>query len=63
MKIVQTLVVVILAALGTSAASAQNYPNKPIKIIVSTSPAGISSPTSSRASLVNTSRPRPASRT
>ena len=41
MKIVQTLVVVILAALGTSAASAQNYPNKPIKIIVSTSPAGI----------------------
>src|SRR3954471_5057278 len=41
MKIVQTLVVVLLAALGTSAASAQNYPNKPIKIIVSTSPAGI----------------------
>ena len=41
MKIVQTLVVVILAALGTSAASAQNYPNKPIKLIVSTSPAGI----------------------
>jgi tripartite-type tricarboxylate transporter receptor subunit TctC len=41
MKIVQTLVVVLLAALGTSAALAQNYPNKPIKIIVSTSPAGI----------------------
>ena len=41
MKIVQTLVVVILAALGAPSAWAQNYPNKPIKIIVSTSPAGI----------------------
>lgn len=41
MKVVQTLAVALLAALGVSSARAQDYPNKPIKIIVSTSPAGI----------------------
>jgi tripartite-type tricarboxylate transporter receptor subunit TctC len=41
MKIIRTLAVIALTALGGASALAQNYPNTPIKIIVSTSPAGI----------------------
>jgi tripartite-type tricarboxylate transporter receptor subunit TctC len=41
MKIVQTLAVVVFAALGIGPGFADNYPTKPIKIIVSTSPGGI----------------------
>jgi tripartite-type tricarboxylate transporter receptor subunit TctC len=41
MKIIQTLAVIVLAAIGVAPASAQNYPNKPIKLIVSTSAGGI----------------------
>jgi tripartite-type tricarboxylate transporter receptor subunit TctC len=41
MKIIHTLAVIALTTLGIVSASAQNYPNKPIKLIVSTSPAGI----------------------
>ena len=41
MKIVQTLAVIALTTLGIVSASAQTYPNKPIRLIVSTSPAGI----------------------
>src|SRR3954447_1113295 len=41
MKIIRTLAVIALTALSGASALAQNYPKKPIKIIVSTSPAGI----------------------
>src|SRR4051794_2365933 len=41
MKIIRTLAVIALTALGNNSAFAENYPVKPIKIIVSTSPAGI----------------------
>jgi tripartite-type tricarboxylate transporter receptor subunit TctC len=41
MKVFRTLAVIVLVALGNNSAFAENYPVKPIKIIVSTSPAGI----------------------
>jgi tripartite-type tricarboxylate transporter receptor subunit TctC len=41
MKVFRTLAVIVLVALGANSAFAENYPVKPIKIIVSTSPAGI----------------------
>jgi len=40
MKFVKLLVVSLITALGTIAASAQPYPTKPIKIIVSSTPGG-----------------------
>jgi tripartite-type tricarboxylate transporter receptor subunit TctC len=41
MKIIHPLALAVLIALGAAPAAAQNYPAKPIKIIVSTSPGGI----------------------
>src|SRR5256885_9458039 len=41
MRMLQTLAVGALIALTSVVASAQNYPAKPIRIIVSTSPGGI----------------------
>src|SRR5262245_53461270 len=41
MKILHTLTAAVLIALGSAVALAQSYPAKPIRIIVSTSPAGI----------------------
>jgi len=38
MKFVELLVVSLITALGTIAASAQPFPTKPIKIIVSSTP-------------------------
>src|SRR5262245_4306194 len=40
MKCMYAFTVILLVALGIDVASAQNYPSKPIKIIVSTSPGG-----------------------
>ena len=41
MKIIRILAVAALTALGGASVRAENYPTKPVKIIVSTSPAGI----------------------
>src|SRR6476661_5339164 len=41
MKKLAALSIAIAAALSATSASAQNYPSKPIKIIVSTSPGGV----------------------
>jgi len=41
MKLMQTLMVIVLVVVGATSASAQAYPNKPIKVIVSTSAGGI----------------------
>jgi len=41
MKLMQTLMVIVLVVVGATSASAQAYPNKQIKVIVSTSAGGI----------------------
>jgi tripartite-type tricarboxylate transporter receptor subunit TctC len=41
MRILAALCVAFVAVLSAAGASAQNYPSKPIKIIVSTSPGGV----------------------
>ena len=41
MKIWRAISILAFAILGAASASAQNYPSKPIKIIVSTSPGGV----------------------